>query len=93
MTPPPDYSASALAALGLVRNLAGGGFPLFGQQMYRTLGYEWASTLLGFLAMLLIPIPFVFSKYGRSLRLRSPWAREHADDASDEEKYGTKGHV
>ncbi|KAK4938867.1 hypothetical protein LTR10_020773 [Elasticomyces elasticus] len=28
------YSASALAGVGLVRNLAGAGFPLFGTQMY-----------------------------------------------------------
>jgi hypothetical protein len=49
------YSASALAGLGFVRNVAGAGFPLFGTQMYHKLGYEWASSLLGFLSILLIP--------------------------------------
>jgi len=49
------FSASALAGLGLVRNIAGAGFPLFGRQMYERLGYEWASSLLGFLSILLVP--------------------------------------
>lgn len=30
--------------------------PLFGKQMYTTLGYEWAGSLLGFLSLLFIPI-------------------------------------
>ena len=69
------YSASALAGVILVRNLVGAGFPLFGQQMYEKLGYEWASTLLAFLAILYIPIPFIFFYKGETIRLRSPWAR------------------
>lgn len=50
------YSASALAGVILVRNTVGAGFPLFGKQMYTTLGYEWAGSLLGFLSLLFIPI-------------------------------------
>ncbi|CEH16516.1 Synaptic vesicle transporter SVOP and related transporters (major facilitator superfamily) [Ceraceosorus bombacis] len=53
------YSASALAGVGLIRNLAGAGFPLFARQMYSKLGYEWASSLLAFLSLALIPITFV----------------------------------
>lgn len=73
------FSASALAGIGLMRNLAGGTFPLFGNQMFENEGYNWAGTILAFLAMLLIPIPFVLDKYGTRLRERSPWAREHID--------------
>lgn len=73
------FSASALAGIGLVRNLAGGTFPLFGNQMFENEGYNWAGTILACLAMLLIPIPFVLEKYGTGLRTRSPWARDHMD--------------
>ena len=82
------FSASALAGLGLVRNIAGAGFPLFGQQMFSHLGNQWAASLLAFLAVLLVPIPFILEKYGRALRLRSPWAKQHMDDLTDEEGSG-----
>ncbi|GME28937.1 putative polyamine transporter [Neofusicoccum parvum] len=78
------YSASALAGVILVRNLVGAGFPLFGKQMYEYLGLEWASSLLAFLSLLMVPIPFVFFYRGEAIRLRSPWAREHF--AQDEDK-------
>ena len=71
------FSASALAGLGLIRNVAGAGFPLFGQQMFTYLGNQWAASLLAFLAILLIPIPFILERNGRALRLRSPWAKQH----------------
>jgi hypothetical protein len=58
----------------------GGGFPLFGNALFDNLGYQWAGTLLAFLAIVLVPIPFILDKYGRRLRHRSPWAREHMDD-------------
>lgn len=73
------FSASALAGIGLVRNLFGAGFPLFGNQMFENEGYNWAGTILAGLSMLLIPIPFVLERYGTALRARSPWAREHMD--------------
>ncbi|KAL2830853.1 major facilitator superfamily domain-containing protein [Aspergillus cavernicola] len=78
------YSASALAGVILIRNVVGAGFPLFATQMYERLGYEWASSLLGFIAILLVPIPFVFFYKGDAIRLRSPWAREHFDSTEDQ---------
>lgn len=71
------YSASALAGVILIRNLVGAGFPLFANQMYNKLGYEWASSLLAFLSILMIPIPWLWFYYGEKLRLKSPYAREH----------------
>lgn len=53
--------------------------------MFTKLGYQWALSLLAFLAVLLVPIPFVLERYGRALRLRSPWAREHMDDLREGE--------
>lgn len=78
------YAASALAGVILVRNLVGAGFPLFGTQMYKYLGLEWASSLLAFLSLPMCAIPFIFFYKGEYLRLRSPWAREHF--AQDEDK-------
>lgn len=74
-----QYSASALAVLGFVRNLAGGGLPLFGNQMFQNEGYQWTGSILAFLALLMVPTPFVMENYGERLR-RSKWAGEHMDD-------------
>jgi hypothetical protein len=79
------YAASALAGLGFVRNLAGGGFPLFGTQLFEKEGYQYAGTILAGLACVLIPIPFILEKYGKQLRLKSPWAREHMEDVDGED--------
>ncbi|KAG2120750.1 MFS general substrate transporter [Suillus discolor] len=67
-------AASALAIVTVVRSLFGAGFPLFATQMYDRLGPEWASTLLGFIALIMMPIPFVLSRYGATLRLKSKYA-------------------
>ena len=53
--------------------------------MFTNEGYQWAGSILAFLAVLLIPIPFILDRYGRALRLRSPWAKQHMDDLTDEE--------
>ncbi|KAG0696052.1 major facilitator superfamily domain-containing protein [Suillus ampliporus] len=67
-------AASALAASTVARSLFGAGFPLFATQMYDKLGPEWASSLLGFIALILAPIPFVLTKYGPLLRAKSKYA-------------------
>ncbi|KAJ9104644.1 hypothetical protein QFC21_002142 [Naganishia friedmannii] len=69
-------AASALAANTVCRSCAGAAFPLFATQMYETLNPRWASTLLGCLALVMAPIPFVLMKYGPTLRARS----KHAPD-------------
>lgn len=67
------YTASAMAANSFVRSLMSGVFPLFGLQMYEKLTIQWATTLLALFACVLIPIPFVFYKYGAVLRAKSPY--------------------
>ena len=64
-------SASAMAANCIVRSAAAAGLPLAAPKMYQSLGSEWATSLLGFLCVALIPAPFVFHKYGEKLRKRS----------------------
>lgn len=48
-------------------NLAGMAFPLFCSQMFAKLTYHWAITLFAFIAMAMIPIPYV-SDCGDSLQ-------------------------
>ncbi|KAJ5037947.1 uncharacterized protein L3040_006823 [Drepanopeziza brunnea f. sp. 'multigermtubi'] len=78
------FSASALAGIGLIRNIAGAGFPLFGRQMYHRLGNQGATSLLAGLACLMVPIPFILDRYGFRLRKQSPWASMHVESAEDE---------
>lgn len=58
----PEYAASVLAGNDLFRSSFGAGFPLFAQAMYHKLGIAWASSLLAFLSIAFIPIPFVLFK-------------------------------
>ncbi|MCJ1312874.1 hypothetical protein MMC25_006550 [Agyrium rufum] len=71
----PEYAASVLAGNDLIRSSFGAGFPLFASAMYKKLGVGWASSLLGFLSILFIPIPFILVKYGERLRHASKRAR------------------
>ncbi|KAK6855215.1 cycloheximide resistance protein [Apiospora arundinis] len=64
------YAASALAANALARSIVGALLPLAGQSLYNALGYGWGNSLLGFLALGLLPITFVLFKYGERLRLK-----------------------
>lgn len=72
------YTASAMAANSFVRSMMSGVFPLFGLQMYKGLGVHWATTVLAIFSCFLIPIPFVFFKYGATLRAKSSytWAEQ-----------------
>ncbi|ODV87058.1 hypothetical protein CANARDRAFT_194838 [[Candida] arabinofermentans NRRL YB-2248] len=68
------YAASAAAANTFARCSMAAIFPLFGLQLYEKLGVHYASLLLGCIALLLTPVPFLFYKYGKSLRQKSPYA-------------------
>ena len=62
------YSNSAISANTLVRSLSAGAFPLFATAMYHKLGVPWASSLLGFLCVAFVPVPFLFHRYGAKIR-------------------------
>ncbi|OTA98002.1 hypothetical protein M426DRAFT_70589 [Hypoxylon sp. CI-4A] len=59
---------SAVAANGLLRSACGAGFPLFATAMYDRLGVDWATSLLGFIAVALIPVPILFYIFGPKIR-------------------------
>lgn len=62
------FANSALAANSLLRCALGGSFPLFAVQMFHKLGVNWAASLLGFITVTMVPIPFGFYFYGAKLR-------------------------
>lgn len=70
----PLMGASAMAANGILRYTAGAVFPLFTRQMYRAIGVGWATSLLGFVTLALMPIPWVLIKYGPIIRAKSKYA-------------------
>ncbi|OQO09920.1 hypothetical protein B0A48_04275 [Cryoendolithus antarcticus] len=61
-------AASALAAKTFLRSFWGAATVLFTTQMYDRLGYQWASSLLAFLALACCAIPFVFYHKGAAIR-------------------------
>lgn len=65
------YASSALAGTGLVRNLLGGSFTLVTKQMFRNMGFQAASSLLGAIGALLTLVPWVLAFYGPKIRARS----------------------
>lgn len=64
------YAASAIAANTVVRSIAGAVLPLAGLRMYERLGIGWGNSLLGFIALLLVPAAFLIIRYGEHLRKR-----------------------
>ena len=49
-------------------------FPLFATYMFDGMGIQWAATLLGCVALLLVPLPIAFLLYGKRIRARSHFA-------------------
>ncbi|KAE8873862.1 hypothetical protein PTNB73_00494 [Pyrenophora teres f. teres] len=68
------FAASAIAANTFLRSLAGAAFPLFARQMFEGMGIEWASTLLGCLAAVMVPVPVWFYLQGEKIRRKSAYA-------------------
>jgi MFS family permease len=70
------YAASTLAAVGLVENVSIAFLPLAASAMYTNLGFHWASTLLGFVSLILVATPFLVIKWGKEIRAHSPFMKE-----------------
>lgn len=77
------YAASVLAGSGVLRSLLASSFPLFTTYMYDSLGIHWASSIPAFLGLACMPFPFIFYKYGESIRLKCKYASEAAAALAD----------
>jgi len=71
----PLYAASSLAANSFARSSFAAAFPLFGLQMYERLGDQWATSLLAFLTVAMMPFPYIFFRYGKRIRGKSRYAK------------------
>ena len=67
-------AASAIAANTFLRSLCAAVFPLFATYMFDAIGVNWAGTLLGCVAVVMIPIPIFFYTHGRKIRAKSKYA-------------------
>jgi hypothetical protein len=88
------YAASVLAANSVLRSLFGAAFrksfihkyhyfifelvALFTNQMFGNLGIHWAATIPACLALLCLPMPYIFYKYGATIRNWSKYSSEAA---------------
>lgn len=84
-----SHAGSAIAAVVLGENLVAAFLPMASEKMYTNLGFQWASTTLGFASLLLSLAPVVLIVWGPTIRAASPFTRESCaqgkflgDDAS-----------
>lgn len=64
----PKYAASAMAVNSCMRFTFSCVFPIFANPMFKALGIGWSLSILGFIFIILMPIPLVFTKYGSQIR-------------------------
>lgn len=57
-----------------MRSIFGAVFPLFARYMYDGIGIQWGNTLIGCVALVLVPLPFIFYFMGKKIRARSTFA-------------------
>lgn len=65
------YAGSAIAAVAFGENIVAAWLPLAAKRMYTVLGFQWASSLLGFAGLALTLAPIVLLLKGESIRKKS----------------------
>ncbi|KIK38418.1 hypothetical protein CY34DRAFT_394419 [Suillus luteus UH-Slu-Lm8-n1] len=70
------YTSSAQAGQSLARNFMALIFPLFTQQMFAGMTYEWGLTLWALLSVAMAPIPWVLFFFGSKIRSHSKVSRK-----------------
>lgn len=90
------FAASAQAGNQIVRSAVAASAPLFSSQMFNKMTLGGGGSMIGGIAVLLAPIPFVFYKYGATIRKKSkfaptPEAEEKEEKAMEQEVGGRIG--
>ncbi|WWC89634.1 uncharacterized protein L201_004559 [Kwoniella dendrophila CBS 6074] len=65
------FASSAIAGMSFLRIMLGSSFAIFTNDMFDNLTVRYSLIMMGGIAMLLTPIPFVFF-------FKGPWIREHS---------------
>ncbi|KAJ5114974.1 hypothetical protein NUU61_000733 [Penicillium alfredii] len=68
------YAASALGFMTVSRYCAAGGMTVVGVPFYKNMGVHWTLTILGCISALLVPVPYVFYRFGSVIRRWSRYA-------------------
>jgi len=93
----PAYVASVLAGNDFFRSIIGAAFPLFARALFINLEKKngptafpvgWGCTLLGCISLVMVPLPFVFYRYGAQIRKHSKFAQHEENSVQ-----GPEGHV
>jgi uncharacterized protein YqgC (DUF456 family) len=61
-----EHAASVTASM--TSSIIGAFLPLAGPAMYARLGLGWGNSMLGFIALAMLPLPVVFYCYGKRIR-------------------------
>lgn len=69
----PAYAASVVAANTLLRSIFAGAFPLVVSPLYGNVGVAWGTSILALVSTAMIPVPFIFFRYGKTIREKSEW--------------------
>lgn len=64
------YSAAGVAGITFARSTVACLLPIYGQQMFAVLGWNWGGSLMAFLSLVALPAPAIMWVYGRRLRER-----------------------
>jgi len=70
-----DSAASAIAALTFMRSMVAGGLPLVIVQLLKRQGVPRGISIFGIIAIILIPIPFIFFFFGKRIRAKGTWSK------------------
>lgn len=70
------YAASAVAANTFLRSIFAGAFPLFIAPMLHNLGIGWGISVFAFVAVAMIPIPYLFFVFGKRIRAKGVWSKD-----------------
>ncbi|KAK9359552.1 major facilitator superfamily domain-containing protein [Lipomyces starkeyi] len=68
------YAASALTLVTFMRYLLSGVMTVVGIPFYRNVGTHWTLTVMACISALLVPLPYVFYKWGNTIRSYSKHA-------------------
>jgi hypothetical protein len=79
-----EHASIALASVTMMRYMIAGGMVMAARPMYENIGVHWTMTLLGCVAVVLTPAPYVLFRYGHVLRKKSPYAIEDVSKDSED---------
>lgn len=70
------FAASAQSIASTCRSVFGVVLPLASSRMFSTLGIAWACSVLAFLSLSMVAIPFAFIRYGDTIRANSKFCQQ-----------------